>query len=135
MGALVSLQGRLGGVGFNSRGPKSLKQTIQVADPESRMCLARRPEICLHAEMELDILRLQPDPAPPGKLCRFGDFGETQNIDVERTRLGFLSLRHGNLDVVDGMDGHADLRLKRLARVDPGFKPAENGSDFCITVL
>ena len=106
MGALVTLQGRLGSVHINARGSKFLKQSVQIADQKGWVGFARGPERFFHTEMELDILGLKPDPTALGELRGLGNFGETQNTVIERARLIFLSLRHGNLDVINGKDGH-----------------------------
>ncbi len=51
-------------------------------------------------------MRLEPGAAAFRKLGGLWNFSKSQEVDIKCTRLIFLTGRHGNLDVIDGKDGH-----------------------------
>lgn len=135
MRALVSIQRWLGGVGLISRLLDPGDQFIQSIDEEGGMGFARRFEIRFDTEVELYVLRLEPGTAAFCKFIWFGNLRETQQADIERTRLFYFTGRHGDLHVINGEDGHFYLRLDWISCFEPGGKAAQDGSNLCITVI
>ena len=107
MGALISIQGRLGGVDFISRALNRTDQRIQIIDDKRRVCLARSTKIRLDAEVELYIPSLEPGAAAFCQVGRLRDFSESQLRDIKGTRLIFFTGGHGNLNVVNGKYCHS----------------------------
>ena len=102
MGTFVSIQRRLGCVGFIPRVLSLGDQGVQVIHNKGRVCLACGPEISFRANVKLHVFRLEPGAAAFGKFGRFWNFGEAQNFDKEGSRFCFFAYGHGKLNVVNG---------------------------------
>jgi lipopolysaccharide/colanic/teichoic acid biosynthesis glycosyltransferase len=88
------------------------------------VCLQRRPERLLDADMEL--LAAGTEPAAPARAERLGlgQLLEPEQGAVERTGGGLAAPGRGNLDVIDPRDRHD--RLSTIDRVTPAPPPLED---------
>ena len=102
MGTFVSIQWRLGFVGFVSDDLNIGDQYVEIVYDESGVCFACRSEIGFDTEMHLYPSRFKPGAAALSEFGRFGDLLKAKHVNVERARLFFLSGGHGDLNVVNG---------------------------------
>ena len=106
-------------------GRREPAQRVDVGHHQRRVGLSGRPEVLLHAQVDLGRPVLEPAPAPGRQLGWLGHPGQPEQSRVERLGLG-LGLRaggHGQLHVVDAHHpvrtrGHGPL--PRSARAGPG---------------
>src|SRR6266545_3037217 len=149
MGALVSIQWRLGCVGFIACTLNVCDQRIEIIHKKRRMSLTRRFEIRFDSKMKLNIFRLEPCSTAFCKFRWFRNFCKSQQIYIKLTSLVFFTGWHRDLNVVNREDGHSEsvdstqvnmytgktiytcvlvlpvsvftlLRLHRISRIDPG---------------
>src|SRR5262245_56542529 len=81
----------------------------KVVDNESRMRLARRNEILLDAQMDLQAAGFKPAAAARGQLRRLRLFNKSEDAMIECPRLIFPPGRHRNQNVIDTANWHATL--------------------------
>src|SRR5690349_21673684 len=79
---------------------------VKAVDDERRVCLARRNEILVNAEMNRQSAIPEPATAACGELRWLGNFGESQDIPIKSPRLALSPGRHRDQDVVDCANGH-----------------------------
>ena len=82
----------------------------EIVDDESRMRLARRNEILLDAEVNLQRAAFKPAAAARGKLRRLHLFREPEDAVIKRPRLVLPPGRHRNQNVIDMANWHSTPR-------------------------
>lgn len=70
------------------------------------MCLARRPEALLDAEMDAGLLKLEPAAASLLEMRRLGDSWDVEDALVEGDGFRLSALRRGELHVLNSVDAH-----------------------------
>jgi len=73
-----------------------------VAACERGMRFPGRPEILLHAQVNLHLAALEPAAAAFGKLARLRNFAHAENAGVKAACAFLLAWRHGELHVLNG---------------------------------
>ena len=86
---------------FYTEGRQRLTQFIQMENRKSRMRLPGRPEIFLHADMQL--LRSALEPAASSRVQDrwLLNFLQTQDRPIEISSRSLTTFRHGDLNVID----------------------------------
>jgi len=80
-------------------------------DAERRVGLVRGPELGLDPDVQLSVAQREPHPAPGLQRRRLLHLGQSEQLAVEATRLGFAAGRRGDLHVVQiRLRRHADRR-------------------------
>ena len=82
----------------------------EIADEKSWMRSLRWPKVGFYAKVQLQ--RTTPKPCTPsrGEIRRLRDFREPKNLAVKTARQRFTRGRHGELNVIDSVNGHHQLR-------------------------
>jgi hypothetical protein len=70
------------------------RKTWQVIDDECRVCLPRRSEFLLDAQMHFQCAALEPATSAPCEVLRLAHLGNTQEARIERSRICLSSWRH-----------------------------------------
>jgi hypothetical protein len=87
-----------------------LDELVEAVHPQSRVSLARRPEVPLHPEMELNNPTSEPPATARCERLRLRQDSEAEHVAVEGLRLGLTARRHGKLHVVKGYDADTHTR-------------------------
>src|SRR5690606_15045646 len=77
-----------------------VRQRCEAIDDQRRMRLRRGTEVGFDPEMDLQVLRLEPTPAPFGEVRRLRHLRHPEDPFVEVHRLRLSSWRHCELDVI-----------------------------------
>ena len=81
------------------------------ADAQGRMCLRRRPEGILDADVQLAVAEREPASPSHGQQRRLLDLGQLQQVAVERACRRLTARRRGDLDMMQPGDSrHRDSR-------------------------
>ena len=88
------------------------RQLLQVVHAHGGMRFARWPEICLNAEMELDVGIAKPHAAADSQCGWLRDFLETQHVAVELARGIFAAGRHRELNVIECKKCHVGYKAR-----------------------
>lgn len=100
------------------------------------MCFVRGMKVRVNAEVQLYVVRFEPYAAARGKFRRFGDFDESQYIDVKVARFSLFADGHGELNMVDGKNGHGcSLWFDGVSRFGPRVESAEESGGAGISIL
>lgn len=99
---------------------------LQVADEESGMGLFRGTEVVFDAEVQLGGAGVEPDAAAGGEVGRLHALLEAEDSGVEGAGVVFTAAGHGQLDVMEGFDGH--VRILRIGGEKPWLRIT--GDDF-----
>jgi len=116
MCAFISLEGRLGWIGFVTRLLNLFNECGEIVNNEGGMRFARGAIVRFDAEVKLHIPGCEPRTAAPGEFGWLGEFDEAEHIDIKRAGFFFFSGGHGKLDVIDGKDFHEARKCKQVGR-------------------
>src|SRR5690554_1907769 len=87
-------------------GADARRELIEAAYPQCRMCLRRRTEVGVRAQVQLDVAGPEPGAAVRGQGGRLLHLAEAEDAGVELTSAVLAAWRHGEQDVVDGSGSH-----------------------------
>ena len=127
--AMIAFQWLVGDHG-HARLPEVLGDGIQMLHQKGRMGLLRRPEVCLHPEMDAQRAPLEPRPAPFGEIGGLGYFSEAEEAGVERTGQRLPTGGHGKLHMVKTVNPEGGCAHGCLFRKKPGNAPGSAGPLF-----
>ena len=96
---------------------KPRRERVDVGDDDARMRLARRPELRLDAEMDLDRAALDPDAAAFRELRRLLELGHAEHADIEAAARRLGAGRYRDLHVIEAehRGRHAALSTRAAA--------------------
>src|SRR6202034_4288872 len=94
----------------------------EVPDEQARVSLARRAEVLLYPQVQLDAVAAEPAATPGGQSRRLGDLAQAQHPIVEGAQDGFASRRAGQLNMMD------HVHLQAATPVRAGRRPSPPGA-------
>jgi hypothetical protein len=92
-------------------------------DEQSGMSLSSRDKIGFDAQVNLEITALEPAPAAPNQMRRFGDLRNPERVSIKFAGSTLTARRHGKLNMFQSsyqhglIVGHADQKVNALRKV------------------
>lgn len=106
MGAVITIQRGLVIIHQVTRFSNTRHECGQVICQQGRVCFFERMKIRFYPQVQTYASLLEPCPASPGQLGRFGHFDKSQNTCIKSASGVFRLGRNGKLDVVEGINSH-----------------------------